>query len=206
MDDKRLDKLITASNKFKKFDIYTSAECMGKNQEFVRDGFEWNIWTKNMFKLQDSNFNGKVNIMMTISALSIWTVAEFLEMIVEWRKKINQKEQFYMSVNILRFPSFQSVNIIDQSIKEELADKIETVLEKSREIMIGWEANQFERLIKYLRNVERSYEDQDKLEDKRKDFKNFINQYASRRKKSLDKYLPTKAKLWLNTLKALEIK
>ena len=26
------------------------------------------------------------------------------------------------------------------------------------------------------------------------------------RKKSLDKYLPTKAKLWLNTLKALEIK
>ena len=72
--------------------------------------------------------------------------------------------------------------------------------------MIGWEANQFKRLIKYLRNVERSYEDQDKLEDKRKDFKNFINQYASRRKKSLDKYLPTKAKLWLNTLKALEIK
>lgn len=204
MDDKRLDKLIAASSKFKKFDIYTSAECMGKNQEFVRDGFEWDIWTKNMFKLQNSNFNGKVNIMMTISALSIWTVAEFLEMIVEWRRKINQKEQFYMSVNILRFPSFQSVNIIDQSIKEELANKIETILNKSREIMIGWEANQFERLIKYLRNVERSYEDQDKLEDKRKDFINFINQYADRRKKPLETYLPQQANLWLKNLTTQE--
>ena len=66
--------------------------------------------------------------------------------------------------------------------------------------MIGWEANQFDRLIKYLRNVEKSYEDTDQLDKKRKDFTNFITQYSERRSKPLDKYLPKNMLKWIQSI------
>lgn len=200
MNKKLLAKLIDASKKFKRFEIYTSAECDGPLQEFVRDGFEWKTWEKNMFTLDHMPSVHRVNVMMTISALSIWTVAEFMEKMITWRRSTNKPEQFCMSVNILRFPSFQSINIIDQDSKNMLADSIETSLTKCREYMIGWEANQFDRLIKYLRNVEKSYEDTDQLDKKRKDFTNFITQYSERRNKPLGKYLPKNMLKWIQSI------
>jgi hypothetical protein len=200
MDEVRLQKLIDSSDKFKSFDIYTSAECGGKLQEFVRDGFDWKLWEDNMWKVANSGKINGLHIMMTVSVLSVWTIHEFLKMIIEWRKKIGHKEIFYMSVNIARFPSFQNVNIIEQSIKNELADKIESALNESREWMHEWEQNHYERLIVYLRNVVQSYEDKDTMENKRSDFKNFIQQYSKRRNKPLDEYLPEETLTWLNNI------
>ena len=200
MEESRLQKLIKASKKFKRFEIYTSAECDGPLQEFVRDGFDWEVWEKNMLALHNIESIHRVNIMMTISALSIWTVAEFMEKIIEWRKSLNDLQQFCMSVNILRFPSFQSVNIIDQENKNILADQIEESLNKCREYMVGWEANQFDRLISYLRNVDKSYEDKDDLDKKHADFKNFTLQYSRRRQKPTNKYLPQNLVNWFDKI------
>ena len=204
MDDDRMDTLINAAKNFKSFDVYTSAECMGKNQEFVRDGFEWDTWEKNMFRLHESENIRSVHIMMTISALSIWTVADFMDKIIAWRKKFVNKEEFFMSVNILRFPSFQSINIISQDVKNKLADEIEETLNKNKQYMIGWEENQFQRVIEYLRKVDTSYEDTDTFENKHHDFKNFVEQYAVRRKMPIDEYMPTEFIDWFKTLKTIE--
>lgn len=200
MEDSRLEKLIEASSKFKRFEIYTSAECTGPLQEFVRDGFDWDIWERNMFRLNQVESVSTVNIMMTISALSIWGVSEFLEKIVEWRRANTRPNQFYMSLNILRFPSFQSVNIIDQERKNILANRIEKSLELIEDELHDWEINQITRLIKYLRNVSKSYEDQDDLSKKHSDFKNFIFQYSKRRNKPTVEYLPQECLDWINTI------
>ncbi len=204
MDDDRIDTLIEAGKNFKSFDVYTSAECIGKNQEFVRDGFEWDTWEKNMFRLHDSENIRSVHIMMTISALSIWSIAEFMDKIITWRKNFLNKEEFFMSVNILRFPSFQSINIIAQDVKNKLADEIEETLNRNKQYMIGWEENQFQRVIEYLRKVDTSYEDTDTFENKHHDFKNFVEQYATRREMPIDEYMPTEFIDWFKTLKTIE--
>jgi len=204
MDDDRIDTLIEAGKNFKSFDVYTSAECVGKNQEFVRDGFEWDTWEKNMFRLHDSENIRSVHIMMTISALSIWSIAEFMDKIITWRKNFLNKEEFFMSVNILRFPSFQSINIIAQDVKNKLADEIEETLNRNKQYMIGWEENQFQRVIEYLRKVDTSYEDTDTFENKHHDFKNFVEQYATRREMPIDEYMPTEFIDWFKTLKTIE--
>ncbi len=204
MDDDRIDTLIEAGKNFKSFDVYTSAECIGKNQEFVRDGFEWDTWEKNMFRLHDSENIRSVHIMMTISALSIWSMAEFMDKIITWRKNFLNKEEFFMSVNILRFPSFQSINIIAQDVKNKLADEIEETLNRNKQYMIGWEENQFQRVIEYLRKVDTSYEDTDTFENKHHDFKNFVEQYATRREMPIDEYMPTEFIDWFKTLKTIE--
>ena len=204
MDDARIGTLIDAGKNFKSLDVYTSAECIGKNQEFVRDGFEWDTWEKNMFRLHDSENIRSVHIMMTISALSIWSIAEFMNKIIDWRKNFLNQEEFFMSVNILRFPSFQSINIISQEVKNQLADEIEEALNRNKEYMIGWEENQFKRVIEYLRKVDTSYEDTDTFENKHHDFKTFVEQYAIRREMPIEDYMPKEFTSWFKTLKTIE--
>ena len=201
MEDSRLERLINAGKKFEKLDIYTSAECMHKNQEFVRDGFDWDIWEKNIMKATESPYVNGMYIMMTISVLSIWTVAEFLQTIVNWKKKFNNRHAFFMSVNILRFPSFQSVNMLPIEIKEELASRIEKVMVENKEWINDLETNQFKRLLIYLRKVDTSYEDKDDFGKKRNDFINFIEQYAERRNKPLEEYMPVEFNNWYTNLK-----
>jgi len=201
MEDSRLERLINAGKKFEKLDIYTSAECMHKNQEFVRDGFDWDVWEKNIMKATESPYVNGMYIMMTISVLSIWTVAEFLQTIVNWKKKFNNRHAFFMSVNILRFPSFQSVNMLPLEIKEELASRIEKVMVENKEWINDLETNQFKRLLIYLRKVDTSYEDKDDFGKKRNDFINFIEQYAERRNKPLEEYMPVEFNNWYTNLK-----
>jgi hypothetical protein len=153
-----------------------------------------------MFKVEKSKKVRRLNIMMTISVLSIWTVDLFLDEIVKWRKELNNIHTFSMSVNILRFPSFQSINMIDQNVKNVLADKIESSVITNRPWMEEWEVNHFDRLVLYLRQVDISYEDSDSTENKINDLKKFINQYSIRRNKPIDEYMPIEFIDWFKTL------
>jgi organic radical activating enzyme len=201
MDDERLDKLIQSASKFRAMDIYTSAECFGKNQEFVRYNFKWDLWYKNLIKLHESGAFRRINIMMTISVLSIWTVDEFLDEVIKIREKYNSIDIAFMSVNILRFPSFQSINVINQAEKKSLARNIKASVERNQHMMKEWEVNQFERLIQYLLNVDKSYEDLDNFDDKLSDIKNFVNQYSIRRNMAIEEYMPNTFLNWWEKLK-----
>ena len=201
MEDSRLDRLVEAGKKFEKLDIYTSAECMYKNQEFVRDGFEWDTWEKNVKKAVASPHINGMYVMMTISLLGIWTVDKFVKQIVEWKKEVNDKHAFFMSVNILRFPSFQSVTMLPQNIKEDLANRIEKVMKVEYDWINDLEKNQLKRLLIYLRKVDSSIEDVDAYSKKRNDLINFVDQYAERRNKPVDQYMPKEFNDWYQELK-----
>ena len=201
MEDSRLDRLVEAGKKFEKLDIYTSAECMYKNQEFVRDGFEWDTWEKNVKKAVASPHINGMYVMMTISLLGIWTVDKFVKQIVEWKKEVNDKHAFFMSVNILRFPSFQSVTMLPQNIKEDLANRIEKVMKVEYDWINDLEKNQLKRLLIYLRKVDSSIEDVDAYSKKRNDLINFVDQYALRRNKPVEEYMPQEFNNWYQQLK-----
>ena len=201
MEDSRLDRLVEAGKKFEKLDIYTSAECMYKNQEFVRDGFVWDTWEKNVKKAVASPHINGMYVMMTISLLGIWTVDKFVKQIVEWKKEVNDKHAFFMSVNILRFPSFQSVSMLPQPIKEDLANRIEKVMKEEYDWINDLERNQLKRLLIYLRRVDSSMEDVDAYSKKRNDLINFVDQYAVRRNKPVEEYMPQEFNDWYQELK-----
>lgn len=178
MDSDKLDKLIEATHKFKKFDLYTSCESVGKHAEFIRSGLCYQTWYDNLVRFSNEARYGSIHIMLTISALSVWKITEFMDQILNLRKQIN-KNQFYMSINILRFPSFQSINVLPDILKKKQAEKIKVWL-SSVDGLTSIEKNQIERLEIYLRNVSKSYEDIDDVSSTRKDLKTFINEYSNR--------------------------
>ena len=204
IDEERLTKLINIKDQFRKFDIYTSGEAHGKNANFVRSGLDYDTWKKNLYTLQTSAPSINTHIMMTVSALSVWTIDKFLEDILQLRQETKEQIKgntipYHMSVNILRFPSFQSVNLLPQDIKTALAAKIEAVVE-STTLLTELEKNNFVRCIAYLREVDKSYEDTDTTENKINDFKQFVNQYSTRRNMPIEQYMPEEFINWFNTL------
>jgi len=172
MEQPRLQQLAKIANKFPphKFHLYTSMESHGLHANFVRAGVSYNEWLWNLSMFQAMAPKAVTHVMMTISALSIWTVDEFMMDIQ--RLRTTHPHSFHLSVNILRFPSFQSVNILPVDIKLKLANKIETVLSNNQ--FSEFEVAGFKRLSEYLRQVDVSYEDRDMMEHKLHDFKNFV--------------------------------
>lgn len=182
MDNKKLDKLIECSAKFENFDLYTSCETTGGLAELIRHGLDYQQWITNLKQFANRAKYRRINIMMTISALSVFGITEFMDDIINLRKDFDRTlGLFSMSLNILRFPSFQSVNILPVDIKIQLADKFDAWLELRKTELSSSELNQFMRVISYLRNVDKSYEDTDTYENKQSDFVNFFKSYANRR-------------------------
>lgn len=205
MDSERLTKLIDINKHFKRYDIYTSGESFGKNAEFVRSGLVYDEWRQNLKTLQTTAPSIITHIMMTVSVLSIWTVDQFLDDIMSLRRETNtilndtNNNRYHMSVNILRFPSFQSINIIPVELKNMLADKLQRAVDRA-DLLTESEHNNFARCIAYLRSVDRGYEDTDSMQDKINDLKNFVNQYSKRRNMPLADYMPKEFNDWFNTL------
>lgn len=132
---------------------------------------------------------------MTISALSVWTIVEFMQDVVAMRKEIGNNI-FFMSFNILRFPSFQSVNTIPKQYKEPIADAMDAFVNSNEEFLLPFEINQIHRTSLYLRKVDKSYEDKDSIHEKTKDFSSFVKQYAMRRNLIISEHFPETFLQW----------
>jgi organic radical activating enzyme len=201
MSEARLNLLINAAGRFKKFDLYTSCESYGKHAEFVRHGLKYDVWKNNLKSFVTTAKFNSVHIMMTISALSIWTIVPFMEDVILLRKELGNIKLGSLSLNILRFPSFQSINVISEPYKVELASDLEKFAEKQKDMLSESEINQILRVASYLRNVDKSYEDTDTSDNKINDFVNFVQQYATRRAMIIEEYLPDRCIQWFNSLK-----
>jgi organic radical activating enzyme len=198
MDQSRMLKLIESSKKFKTFDLYTSCESYGEHAEFVRSGLDYEQWRNNLVQFSNDGHYRMIHIMMTISALSIWTITEFMSDILELRKH-SRSRQFHMSANILRYPSFQNINVLPKELKLSQATKISNWLNAASGLS-EFERNQIERLVTYLTTVDRSYEDTDSQENKLKDFAAFTKEYAARRNKNISTVFPTEFNDWFDTI------
>lgn len=199
MDDIKLKQLIAASKKFKVFDLYTSGESYGKLGEFVRYGLDYNQWRNNLEKFANEGQYRMIHIMMTISALSIWNITDFMTDILELRKNF-WGHQFHMSLNIVRFPSFQNLNVLPEDLKLKESDKIESWLSQNKLQLSSSETNQIERVITYLRNVSRSQEDHDEQVLKEKDLVMFTKEYARRKDVDLNTVFPKEFMNWFNNV------
>lgn len=200
MSEQRLNNLIKAAGRFRKFDLYTSCESYGPLSEFVRHGLKYDVWRKNLVEFATRAKYNNIYIMMTISALSIWTMVPFMKDILALRKMFRNSQLFGMSLNILRFPSFQSINMIHQTYKDILATEFENFAEQYKRELTDSEYNQVLRVASYLRKVDKAYEDTDSIETKTNDLVSFVTQYAARRNMKLENYFPEDFLNWFNTL------
>jgi hypothetical protein len=136
--------------------------------------------------------------MCTINALCLISLPEFLWKIVELKKKYG-KDAINFSLNILRFPSFQSPLILPLEIREECIRQLIPLGDLSVDVLHEFEINQIGRLVSYLKEVDSPHSGAMTNSILQRDFKNFYEQYDQRRGKDFRHTFPQLAN-WYDTL------
>lgn len=181
-------------------EIYTSMEATGLQAEYIRDGLDYQAWQQNVLKLLDAGV--VVHCMCTINALCLDSLADHLNLLVEWKKKYT-REYVNFTLNILRFPSFQSPLVLSGELRELYKQKLIDfmVQHKGYSYMHEHEINHTQRLVDYLDVVKTPHSEAFELDKLRHDFKEFYQQYDQRRGKSFaDAYGNSKLNDWYNSL------
>ena len=165
-------------------DIYTSNESMGAHAEYIRDGLLWQQWQSNMTAIMETGRVRVLHVMCTINALCLESLPEFLDHLVEWKKHYGRDFPNF-TLNILRFPSFQSPLVLPDDIRmhhrQRLVDFM--VRNKGHNYLQEHEINHVQRLIDYLDVVKTPHSDAFDRPRLLNDFKKFYSQYDLRRGK-----------------------
>ena len=180
-------------------DVYTSNECYGTHAEYIRDGLDYAVWCDNVIKLLESPVRA-VHVMCTINALCLETLPEFLSALVAL-KNIYGRERVNFTLNILRFPSFQSPLILPDNIKTRYRKNLEAWLDYNADnpVLQEHELNHLQRLIDYLDTVKTPHRETFDMPKLLNDFKQFYTQYDQRRGKDFVATFP-RLKKWYQTL------
>ena len=197
--DDIIDKLIEKANNIKNFHIYTSCESVGEQAEYIRDGLDWNVWLKNVRRILEET-DAEVHIMMTINSLCLFRITDFLD-IVYLGKQLTQSKKPTVSLNLLRFPSFQSPLALPNHIKDYCHSQLDTWYKdnKHKPLWHEFELASIERLIDYLVTVDAPHRRTSNPITLWRDFKTFYKQYDVRRGKDINVF-PSILTEWVNSI------
>jgi hypothetical protein len=105
------------------------------------------------------------------------------------------------TLNILRFPSFQSALVLPDHIRTMHKDRLQDWYNENvnNKLLHEHELNQTQRLLDYLDVVKTPHSDAFDLPKLHNDFKQFYTQYDVRRNKNFEKSFPS-MKEWYSEL------
>ena len=191
LDESKLDEFIAAIDGLPDVELYTSCEAYDADAEYIRDGLNYKQWFSNLVKLQSSGKFKQLHVMATINGLCLLSLPQFLEHLMDFKKGWGRNSLTF-TLNILRFPSFQSPVVMPYGIREECAEALEKFLTHYEHSVYlhQMEVEHIKRLIEYLRRVKTPHEGASTIDKLEKDFKNFYEQYDVRRNKDFIKTFP----------------
>jgi organic radical activating enzyme len=194
-----LDRLMASIDGLE-IDLYTSNESVGLQAEYIRDGLVWDDWANNVERLLDSGKFRSIHIMNTINALCLYSLDQFLECIMNWKVEYG-RDAVSFTLNILRFPSFQSPLVLPDELRTVFRNRLEVWLDAwwDSEFLHEHELNHVQRLIDYLDIVKTPHSEAFDRPKLLNDFKQFYTQYDQRRGKCFDLAFPA-LKPWYDSL------
>ena len=176
-------------------EIYTSMESVGTAAEYIRDGLDYAAWQTNVVRLLDAGIT--VHCMCTINALCLPNLTDHLNYLLELKQRYG-KEKINFTLNILRFPSFQSPLVLSDELRTQYRDQLAQwlhdlevgSLRKLWHLVHEHEINHTQRLIDYLDVVKTPHSDAFEMPKLLNDFRQFYNQYDQRRNKNFVEAFP----------------
>ena len=185
MDRLRLLEFVEKTRDIPHLEIYTSNEAFEAQAEYIRDGLDYDLWMHNVQELLEHDHIRAVHVMCTINALCLDSLDTFLDQLVRL-KKVYGRERVNFTLNILRFPSFQSPLILPEHLKLYYRNRlIQWIIKhKDQEYLHEHEINHTNRLINYLDQVKTPHSESFEMPKLLNDFRQFYKQYDQRRNKN----------------------
>ena len=181
-------------------EIYTSNEAVNGAAEYIRDGLDYDLWMNNVQELLEQDSIKAMHFMCTINALCLTTLPNFLSQLMGLKQKYG-KERVSFTLNILRFPSFQSPLVLPDELRTQFKNNLQAWLDTHRDhpLIHEHEINHLQRLIDYLDVVKTPHSETFDMPLLLNDFKKFYTQYDQRRGKNFTDTFPALQE-WYNKL------
>jgi hypothetical protein len=188
MDRLKLLEFIDTVRDIPHLEIYTSMEATDTQAEYIRDGLDYDLWMHNIQELLEHEHIRAVHVMCTINALCLDSLDTFLDQLIRL-KKVYSRERVNFTLNILRFPSFQSPLVLPDHLRTQYRDRLVAWMaqHKAQDYLHEHEINHMQRLIDYLDIVKTPHSDAFEMPKLHNDFKKFYTQYDQRRNKNFAK-------------------
>jgi organic radical activating enzyme len=181
-------------------ELYTSMEATFAQAEYIRDGLDYDQWLGNVLYLLESQLVRAVHVMCTINALCLDSLVDHLNLMLSLKQRYGSR-QINFTLNILRFPSFQSALVLPDHIRNKYRLQLEAWLFHNRQnpCLHEHEINHVQRLIDYLDVVKTPHSEAFDMPKLLNDFGQFYTQYDQRRNKDFGQAFPA-LKEWYDTL------
>ena len=194
-----LDRLLTATQDMP-LDLYTSMESVGPQAEYIRDGLDYSVWVQNMIRLIHSGQLRGLHVMCTVNALCLEKLPDLLTVFMRWKQDYGADFPNF-TLNILRFPSFQSALVLPVTKRNEHKNQLQQWLDQwgTDPMLHEHERNHVQRLIDYLDVVKTPHSDAFDSASLLNDFRQFYAQYDQRRGRNFAATFP-ELQSWYDTL------
>ena len=203
--EKTFQKLLDIADSVPNFEIFTSNESIGAHAEYIRDGIDYDRWVINVERILNETQVQRVYVMMTINALCLNSITEFMDKILDIRKDKPTNMRILrgpiLSLNPVYNPEFQSMSTFPTHILQHYTDEIQAWYDKRKEELIDIEDVHITRLLSQLNDIINNPVDADKLEQRQIDFKSFYTQYDKRRNKDFRKTFDPIIVDWYDSIK-----
>ena len=179
-----LDRLLAATKDIP-LDLYTSMESVGMQAEYIRDGLDYSLWVQNMMRLINSGQLRGLHVMCTINALCLDSLPDLLTVFMRWKHEYGADFPNF-TLNILRFPSFQSPLVLSEVARTEYKNRLQQWLDQwgTDTLIQEHERTHVQRLIDYLDVVKTPHSEAFDRPHLLNDFRQFYTQYDQRRGKN----------------------
>ena len=193
-DDSKLTEFIEAIRPLPHVEVYTSCEATWAQAEYIRDGLDYHQWYDNVQQLIESGAIKALHVMCTINALCLSSLNKFLDHLVAL-KALYGRRAVSFTLNILRFPSFQSALVLPTEIKQQYRDRLIAwyAQNETNEFLQEHELRHVQRLIDYLAHVDTPHSEAFDMVKLKSDFRQFYAQYDQRRGKDFAMTFPNLA-------------
>jgi hypothetical protein len=191
MDRLRLLDFIKRIQGIPHLEIYTSQEATDNQAEYIRDGLDYDLWMHNVQELLEHDDIRAVHCMCTINALCLDSLPDLLDQLMRL-KQVYGRERVTFTLNILRFPSFQSALVLPDNLRTQYKNNLQIWLglNQGSPLIHEHEINHMQRLVDYLDVVKTPHSEAFELDKLRSDFRQFYQQYDQRRGKDFVSTFP----------------
>ena len=197
VDKTLINKLIDISNRLKNFSIQGSCDATGDHAEYLRDGLCYKTYCNNVEKILSSANMTRFRVMITISALCLFSLEKLLEQILIWKEKYpHQMVMFY--TNLVKRPSFMNVLTLPDELLEERQRSLSKWVERNYSKLSPEEYNYLLRIIDYLKCKPMIHSRANPRHLRQLEFKSFFSQYDKRRGKSFHSTFPDSVVKWFD--------
>jgi organic radical activating enzyme len=200
VDPKYIKKLADFEKNLKEITITASIDSVGAVAEFTRAGLNFDLFDSNVRWWSENTGNGcSLSLQSTVNIFAIWGFKEKLKYNLQLKDSYGKHKITEFYTTVVRFPEFQSINLLPPKLKEYLYNDINEYYLANKNQFEQNEQTYAEKIINYLTDDPKPLRNLS-TDSLKQDLKQFTKKYQTLSKHRFEEIFPKNFVEWMENI------